>query len=126
MDMSTHAKKRSRARGISQGDIELVLQYGQAYYARGAKIWFLGKREANRWMREEGRLRDLVGIHLVCSTDGSTVMTTYRNRNRTSPTARPGRKTRIDYTQKWRRVERPSDRRSRRRSVFHDGFYVNR
>ena len=65
MDMSTHARKRSRARGISQSDIELVLQYGQAYYARGAKIWFLGKHEAKQWMDEECRLR------LVTSSESS-------------------------------------------------------
>ena len=111
MELSTHAKERARARGISREDIELVVEYGRHYYARGAKIWFLGRRDVKQGTREDVRLRDLVGIHLVCSGDGSTIVTTYRNKNRTSPVPRPGRKRRADYTEDRRRYISATDHR---------------
>lgn len=76
--LTNHAKIRMAGRAIGKDDIDLVLTYGRASYARGAVIYAIGKKE----IAENGSfLKNCDGLHVVCSTRDGAVITTYRNRS---------------------------------------------
>ena len=76
-----HAQVRMDSRRISEEAVTAVLTYGRAVYARGAKIFALGRREVQRFAREGIDLSGYSGIQVVCSPDGSLVYTVFRNHN---------------------------------------------
>ena len=77
-DISRHAQQRMSERGISPDAISRVINFGRVAYVRGAMIFAVGRKEAERFKREGVDLSDLEGVQAVCSNSG-TVMTVYRN-----------------------------------------------
>ena len=75
-----HGRKRMTARGISETALSAVLEFGRMVYVRGAKIYVIGRKEVQSFLRKDIELADFEGIHVVCSLDGA-IMTTYRNRD---------------------------------------------
>ena len=67
-------------RRISQTALSAVINYGRVVYVRGAKIYVIGRKEIEAFLRKGIELTDFEGIHVVCSPEG-TIMTTYRNRD---------------------------------------------
>ena len=57
-----------------------MLDYGRVAYVRGAKIYVIGRKEVESFLRKGIELADFEGIHVVCSPEG-VVLTTYRNRD---------------------------------------------
>ena len=53
---------------------------GRVVYVRGAKIYVIGRKEVESFLRKGIELADFEGIHVVCSPEG-VVLTTYRNRD---------------------------------------------
>lgn len=75
-----HSRKRMQQRGIDQGAIAAVLEFGREVFTRGAIIHAIGRREIEQWNDEGIDLSEYDGIQVVCSRDGA-VLTAYRNRD---------------------------------------------
>jgi hypothetical protein len=80
MTLTDHAWQRMTSRGISTGDVAVVLEYGRTVHARGAEISVIGRKEVEEYSKAGINLSPYVGIHVLCSRQGS-VLTTYRNRD---------------------------------------------
>ena len=78
--ITTHARMRMTARRVSETALSAVLDYGRVAYVRGAKIYVIGRKEVEAFLRKGIELADFEGIHVVCSPEG-VVLTTYRNRD---------------------------------------------
>ena len=78
--ITKHAWMRMNTRRISQTALSAVINYGRVVYVRGAKIYVIGRKEVEAFLRKDIELTDYEGIHVVCSPEG-TIMTTYRNRD---------------------------------------------
>jgi len=78
MVFTNHANQRMRSREISEADVQLTIEYGRTFYARGAVHKVIGKKEIARY-QDEADLEHLDGVTVVMGHDG-TVITTYRNR----------------------------------------------
>ncbi len=76
MTISQHARIRMQQRGINEGGIELLVNYGEHQYKNGADIYFASKRACQLMLSEGlrpskvGRLSD---VYLVLI--GQTVAT---------------------------------------------------
>ena len=77
---TSHSEYRSAQRGLTNEEIEYVSIYASHYHCGGALIYFLIEQD----LPEDDRRRDwavhLVGTALVCSKDGGTLLTVWRNR----------------------------------------------
>lgn len=78
--VSDHAWARMSARRLSPADVETVLQFGRRVWARGARIFVIGRREVEQYRAAGLDLARYEGLHVVCSRYGA-VMTVYRNRD---------------------------------------------
>ena len=79
--LTRHAWERMSARSLPPDHVRWVLEYGRVVHTRGASIYVIGRRDVERFLREEGvDLSAVEGIQVVCSKDG-TVLTAYRNRD---------------------------------------------
>jgi len=75
-----HALIRMAQRGISDTQVERVLQLGRKLRAVSALVFLIGKREAQRLSGVVDDIGDLEGIHVVVNLNG-VVITVYRNRS---------------------------------------------
>lgn len=74
--ISNHARQRMSERSIKEWQIDQVVSYGRESYNRKAVIYAVGRKE----IREHGKfLEPCEGIHVVCSPQDGTIITTYRN-----------------------------------------------
>lgn len=74
--ISQHASNRMHERSINDWQIEQVLTYGRKAHNRKAIIYAVGRKE----VKANGRfLETCEGIHVLCSPDNGTIITTYRN-----------------------------------------------
>ena len=76
--LSRHAWARMGGRSLSPDMIRKVFNYGRVTHVRNATIYAVGRKEVNRFDRENVDLTNVEGIQVVCSKSG-TVMTVYRN-----------------------------------------------
>lgn len=65
---------RVAGRGISQEQVQRVIDHGRELHQRHATIYFVGDRE----IAIDKSLSDCDGIHVVCAPNGTTVITAYR------------------------------------------------
>ena len=75
---SRHAVARMQSRSLSQQAIRAALAYGRRFYARGAEIFAIGRKEVAFYATHGIDLKDFSGIQVVCSPDGH-IVTAYRN-----------------------------------------------
>ncbi len=68
------------ARGVSVQAVEFALVYGRATWTRGARIFAIGRKEAERYRSSGINLEPFDGVHVVTTPDGS-ILTAYRNRD---------------------------------------------
>ena len=89
LNISYHAKKQMKRRGISSEAIWKVLEFGREVFTRGAIVYVLGRKEIEHFKNVGINLIGLNGLQVVCGEDLS-VITVYRNRNfrRLRPTFR--------------------------------------
>lgn len=78
--LTRHAWARMSGRGLSPATIRLVLNYGRAAEIRGATIYVVGRKEAERYRQDGIDLSSVEGVQVVC-TDSGTILTVYRNRD---------------------------------------------
>ena len=79
---TVHSAFRSAQRGLSDDEIEYVLQYGSYYHRGGALIYFLRRQDVPLPDRRSDWAMYLVGTALVVSNDGHTLLTAWRNRRK--------------------------------------------
>jgi hypothetical protein len=60
--------------------MELVRKYGILEYRTGVRFYVLRRRDVERYRGVEPRLRKLHDIVMIVSSDGTTVITVYRNK----------------------------------------------
>tara|TARA_R110002124_G_scaffold232843_1_gene397899 strand:+ start:426 stop:752 length:327 start_codon:yes stop_codon:yes gene_type:complete len=77
---SRHAKLREDQRGITEKQITLAFQYGRIIHARRATYYVVGKKEIDKHSAVEPALKEMNGIHLVVSSNG-TLLTVYKNKD---------------------------------------------
>lgn len=79
--LSYHARIRMGCRGIRADQVELALNFGRVVEVRGAEIYVIGRREVEKAQRHGVAIRELEGLHVVCTLNGGPVMTCYWNRD---------------------------------------------
>lgn len=77
--VSRHALERMSRRRVSPDEVDTVLALGRRVHTRGAVIRVVGRRELERVAEVGADLDRLNGLHIVCSTDETTILTVYRN-----------------------------------------------
>jgi hypothetical protein len=77
---SRHAKQREDQRGITEKQVTLAYQYGRIIHARRATYYVVGKKEIDKHSAAEPALKEMNGIHLVVSSNG-TLLTVYKNKD---------------------------------------------
>lgn len=76
--ISSHASKRMSERSIKEWQVDQVIIYGRESHNRKAIIYAVGRKE----VKENGKfLETCKGIHVVCSPQDGTIITTYRNQD---------------------------------------------
>lgn len=76
VNLTEHARSRMSSRGIREWQIEQVLLYGRQSHVRNSTVYAIGRKE----IKEFGKfLAPCEGIHVLCSSDGGAIITTYRN-----------------------------------------------
>ncbi len=78
--LSEHARHRGAQSNLCATDMELVRRYGVLEYRTGVRFYILRRRDVERHRGVEPRLAKLHDIVLIVSSDGTTVITVYRNR----------------------------------------------
>ena len=79
MDLSTHALKRISQRGISPEVIKIVLKHGTKIHRAGVLFVFMRAKDIPEGIQPSVAER-LDGLIVVASSDGSKIITVYRNR----------------------------------------------
>lgn len=77
--LSEHAVLRCLARGIPVVAVQAALEYGRVIHGQHAKMYVIGRKEADRFEAEGVDLRDYEGVHVVCDPQTEIVLTTFRN-----------------------------------------------
>ncbi|GHF02064.1 hypothetical protein [Thalassotalea profundi] len=77
---SQHAKIRKTQRGISHKQMVLAYQYGRVIHSRRAVYHVIGNKEIEKFGSIEPELKNMNGIQLVMSANG-TVLTAFRNKD---------------------------------------------
>jgi hypothetical protein len=78
--LTRHARERMSGRGLTAAAIRLVLKFGRAAHTRGATIYVVGRKEADRYRQDGIELSSVEGVQVVC-TDNGSILTVYRNRD---------------------------------------------
>ena len=77
---TAHSAFRSAQRGLTEDEIEYVQLFGSRFHREGALIYYLRRRDVPAFDQRLGWVAALVGTALVVTTDGQTLITTWRNR----------------------------------------------
>ncbi len=74
-----HAWARMSGRGLNSRTIDTVLSYGRVIHVRGAAIHVIGRKEVEKLARSGVDVGGCEGVQVVCTPDGSAILTVYRN-----------------------------------------------
>ncbi len=74
-----HARQRMATRRISPEAVQAAICHGRRSHVRGALIFALGRRDVAAAARVGLDLEPHNGVQVVCTPDGGTVLTAYRN-----------------------------------------------
>lgn len=77
--ITQHAWTRMSGRSLNFQTVDAVLNYGRVVHVRGAAIHVIGKKEVEKLARFGVDLGGCEGVQVVCTPDGSAVLTVYRN-----------------------------------------------
>ncbi len=78
-EVTDHARQRMDQRGISEGAVELALQFGRKIHARRTLYHVIGRKEIQKLGEQHPELKGLDGVQVLTSVDGESVITVYRN-----------------------------------------------
>jgi hypothetical protein len=78
-EITWHQHEQGHKRGISIENIRKVLQYGRITFARGAKRFFVGRKEVASSSKHGIDLRDVKNLHVLVDPFDNTIITSYKN-----------------------------------------------
>ena len=90
--ITQHAWTRMSGRGLNCQTIDAVLSYGRVFHVRGAAIHVIGKKEVEKLARTGVDVGGCKGVQVVCTPDGSAILTVYRNNDFRGLKPRGGRR----------------------------------
>jgi hypothetical protein len=79
--ITDHAWRRMMSRGLSVRAVDAAIAFGRTIRTRGAEIYAIGRREVQRYGKNNVDLRAYEGVQVVCVPQNGTIMTVYRNRD---------------------------------------------
>lgn len=77
--LTEHANRRMSQRGIAEDDLATVLCFGRCRHARGARFYFVGRKEVQRYARQGIDIRHLENLQVLLAPRANAVITAYRN-----------------------------------------------
>lgn len=77
--ITQHAWARMSGRVLNCETIDAVLSYGRVLHVRGAAIHVIGRKEVEKLARSGVDVGGCEGVQVVCTPDGSAILTVYRN-----------------------------------------------
>jgi hypothetical protein len=77
--LTDHASLRMSQRGICRDQLAGVIRFGRCRRARGARFFFVGRKEVERYAREGLDLRPLENLQVLMAPRSDAVITVYRN-----------------------------------------------
>lgn len=77
--LTEHAKLRMSQRGIRRDDLADVLRLGRCRHTRGARFYFVGRKEVSRYARQGLDVRHLENLQVLLAPQSDEVITAYRN-----------------------------------------------
>ena len=79
--LTNHAKIRMDTRGISRYAIELAISICKPIYSKGAKFYFIGKKDVKKYIDVVPDIEKYEGVVVVLNTRSYGVITVYKNKN---------------------------------------------
>ncbi len=79
--MTGHAHLRARQRNFSSGEVEYVQRHGRMIRRTGICFYFLGEKDVPPPDRRLPWVQHLTGATLLVASDGTAVITLYKNQN---------------------------------------------
>lgn len=77
--LTEHARLRMSQRGIRQTDIGTVLRLGRCRRTRGARFYFVGRKEVRRYAGQGLDLRGVENLQVLLDPHSDAVITVYRS-----------------------------------------------
>lgn len=77
--VTDHASLRMSQRGIRRDQLAAVLRFGRCRHARGARFFFVGRKEVRRYAHQGLDLRSIENLQVLMAPQGDSVITVYRN-----------------------------------------------
>ena len=77
--ITEHARLRMSQRGIGKDDVEEVLRLGRCQHAHGARFYFVGRKEVQRYARQGLNIRHLENLQVLLAPHSDDVITVYRS-----------------------------------------------
>ncbi len=77
--LTEHARLRMSQRGIRRSDLAEVLNLGCCRHTRGARYYFIGRKEVSRYARQGLDVRRLENLQVLLAPNSDDVITAYRN-----------------------------------------------
>ncbi|NEV62319.1 DUF4258 domain-containing protein [Thiorhodococcus mannitoliphagus] len=77
--LTDHASLRMSQRGIRRDQLAAVLRFGRCRHTRGARYFFVGRKEIRRYAGQGLDLRPLENLQVLMAPRSDAVITVYRN-----------------------------------------------
>lgn len=77
--LTEHARLRMSQRGIRRNDLAEVLDLGCCRHTRGARYYFIGRKEVRRYASQGLDVRRLENLQVLLAPNSDHVITAYRN-----------------------------------------------
>ncbi|KXX65971.1 DUF4258 domain-containing protein [Marichromatium gracile] len=77
--LTDHASLRMSQRGIRRDQLAAVLRFGRCRHTRGARYFFVGRKEVRRYAGQGLNLRPLENLQVLMAPCSNAVITVYRN-----------------------------------------------
>ena len=77
--LTDHASFRMSQRGIGRDQLASVLRFGRCRHTRGARFFFVGRKEVQHYARQGLDLRAVENVQVLMAPNADAVITVYRN-----------------------------------------------
>lgn len=77
--LTDHASLRMSQRGIQHDQLNAVLRFGRCHHTRGARFFFVGRKEVKQYASQGIDLRPIENLQVLMAPRSDSVITVYRN-----------------------------------------------